>query len=64
MIRWRYLDASGAQAGASDEFHDSDEAESWLSTSWSELRERGIVSVELVDQNDGAVLYRMALTED
>lgn len=64
MIRWRYLDAAGAPAGSSDEFHDSDEAESWLSASWSDLREQGVESVELVDQNDGAVLYRMALTED
>ena len=51
MIRWRYLDATGAQAGASDEFHDSDEAESWLTASWAELRERGIQSVELIDDN-------------
>jgi hypothetical protein len=63
MIRWRYLDATGAKTGASDEFHDSDEAESWLTASWAELRERGIQSVELVDDNDGSVLYRMELTE-
>ena len=63
MIRWRYLDATGAQAGASDEFHDSDEAESWLTASWAELRERGIQSVELVDDHDGSVLYRMELAE-
>ncbi|TMK81705.1 MAG: hypothetical protein E6G47_02690 [Actinobacteria bacterium] len=63
MIRWRYLDATGAQTGASDEFHDSDEAESWLTASWAELRERGIQSVELVDDNDGSVLYRMELAE-
>jgi len=63
MIRWRYLDASGTSTGSSDEFHDSDEAESWLSASWAELRERGIQSVELIDDNDGSVLYRMELTE-
>jgi hypothetical protein len=63
MIRWRYLDASGAPTGASDEFHDSDGAESWLTASWAELRERGIQSVELIDDNDGSVLYRMELTE-
>jgi hypothetical protein len=59
VFAWRYLDAGGADVGRSDPFDDQDAAESWLGDSWRRLLERGVESVELMD--DSAIVYRMGL---
>jgi hypothetical protein len=58
---WRYLDASGADAGTSERFTDRGGAEEWLATAWPDLRARGVASVVLVE--DGGESYRMSLAD-
>jgi hypothetical protein len=61
MVRWRYLDASGAPSGSSDEFGDRESAEAWLGETWAELLDEGVEAVELVEGD--RVRYRMGLRE-
>ena len=61
-VRWRYLDADGADAGASEPFESREHAEAWLVTGWEDLADAGVDTVALVD--DGAELYRMSLGAD
>jgi hypothetical protein len=59
MFVWRYLDATGEDAGSSGEFPDQGAAENWLRESWEELLESGVEAVELAGPEGG--VYRMAL---
>lgn len=63
MFVWRYLDARGTEAGASEAFEDEAAAEAWLSGSWEGLLDRGVEAVELVDADatSDEVRYRMEL---
>jgi hypothetical protein len=63
MFTWRYLDEAGQELGVSRVFSAREDAETWLGGSWSDLRERGIDGVELLDQGGGPV-FRMALGVD
>ncbi|WP_300014008.1 hypothetical protein [Pseudonocardia sp.] len=52
-FRWRYLDASAATIDGPDErFDDQQEAESWFSDVWPELREAGVDAVVLLDGDE------------
>ncbi len=59
MHTWRYLDASGGDAGRSEPFDRREDAEAWMGEAWEQLLERGIESVELLDGERR--LYRMGL---
>lgn len=61
MFAWTYLDRAGDEIGRSQGFDQAAEAEDWIGSSWPELLERGIESVELRDQDRGTTLYRMGL---
>lgn len=61
VMAWRFLDAAAAEAGRSRRFETQEEAEAWLGTSWEDLRTRGVAAVELFEEDDGSVLYRMSL---
>lgn len=61
-MRWRYLDSEDVEVGSSDDFDTQAEAESWLGDEWRALLDRGIETVELVD--DLELIYRMSLQED
>lgn len=62
-FRWRYLDASGAQAsGPDEEFADQAEAESWFGDVWPDLRSAGVDAVTLLD-GDAKVYGPMSLQE-
>ena len=63
MFAWTYLDRAGEEIGRSPGFDRADQAEDWIGSSWPELLERGIESVELWDQERGRALYRMGLGE-
>ena len=63
MFSWRYLDTSGADAGASEAFDEREAAEAWMGEAWAELLERGVEQVVLVDTASGKTLYRMGLRE-
>jgi hypothetical protein len=63
VVAWRFLDDAGAQTGRSERFADREQAEAWLGASWEDLREQGVVAVELCDEDDGSVLYRMSLAD-
>ena len=63
MFAWRYLDDDGDELGASERFPDPESAESWMGEAWSDLRERGVEEVVLVDEESGRRLYRMGLSE-
>lgn len=55
-FRWRYLDADGGPVdGPDEEFADQQEAETWFSDTWPELREAGVDAVDLLD--GGAKVY-------
>jgi hypothetical protein len=55
-FRWRYLDANGSAVdGPDEEFGDQQEAESWFSDEWPELRDAGVDAVDLLD--DGEKVY-------
>ncbi|HEX2029855.1 MAG TPA: hypothetical protein VHL78_00435 [Actinomycetota bacterium] len=62
MFRWRYLDASGAEVGASEAFADRGAAEEWLGGSWAELLARGVECVALLEGD--REVYRMGLREE
>ena len=61
-VRWRYEDAEGRQVGASEDFPDRAAAEEWMGEAWSELLDRGVERVSLVDEA-GRRRYRMGLRE-
>lgn len=61
MFEWRYLDAEGRHVGASERFDDREGAEAWIGDAWSDLLERGVEEVVLVDRERGRTLYRMGL---
>ena len=63
MLEWRYLDGAGRELGISERFGERVAAEDWMGESWSDLRERGIEVVELIDTEDGSMVYRMPLSE-
>ena len=63
MFTWRYLDASGGEAGTSERFADREAAEAWMGEPWAELLDRGIEHVVLVDEAAGKTIYRMGLRE-
>lgn len=48
-VRWRYLDADGAQAPGPDvTFEDQTDAEEWLGLQWQGLLDGGVVAVSLM----------------
>lgn len=62
-FRWRYLDASAAVVdGPDEEFDDQQEAESWFSDTWEDLRTAGVDAVVLLD-GDAEVYGPMSLRE-
>jgi hypothetical protein len=61
VLEWRYLDAEGRDVGASEPFDDRGRAEAWMGEAWSDLLERGVEEVVLVDRDRGRTLYRMGL---
>jgi len=61
VVEWRYLDAEGRDVGASEPFDDRERAEAWMGEAWSDLLERGVEEVVLVDRDRGRTLYRMGL---
>jgi hypothetical protein len=62
-FRWRYLDAAAAVTDGPDEgFDDQQEAESWFSDVWPELREAGVDAVVLLD-GDTVVYGPMSVQE-
>ena len=63
MVVWRYLDASGAEAGTSDGFPDREAAEAWMGEVWADLLERGVEQVVLLDEAGAKTIYRMGLRE-
>ncbi len=60
---WRYLDQGGEELGSSERFADRESAEAWIGETWSDLYERGVEEVELVQENGGGALFRMGLAE-
>ena len=58
---WTYLDERGEESGRSDSFEDREAAEEWMGTQWSDLLERGIEEVVLLDLDRDRTLYRMGL---
>jgi hypothetical protein len=63
VVRWRFVGPDEVVAGWSERFAHREGAEAWLAESWSDLVERGIGHVELVDEATSDVLYRMSLAE-
>jgi hypothetical protein len=61
MFLWRYLDDAGQSVGSSEPFADREEAESWMGQAWSDLHDRGIEEVLLIDEDRDDPLYRMGL---
>ena len=61
MFAWTYLDASGEEVGRSAIFDDTQQAEEWMGSCWSDLLERGVEAVVLFDHERGRHLYRMGL---
>jgi hypothetical protein len=62
--RWVYLDAAGGRLGGSERFPGREQAEAWMGEAWSDLRDRGVAEVELVEGSDDRPLYRMSLAEE
>lgn len=58
---WTLQDAAGKDMRTTDAFASKEEAESWMGAEWSALRDEGGEFVLLVA--DGAVVYRMGLSE-
>ena len=52
-----------AELASSSAFPDQESAESWMGESWSDLRERGVEEVILMDDARGERVYRMGLSE-
>lgn len=63
MVRWRFVGPDDIVTGWSELFARREDAEAWLGETWSDLVERGIGHVELVDEATSEVLYRMSLAE-
>lgn len=61
MLEWRYLDADGRDVGGSEPFRARDQAEAWMGEAWSDLLDRGVEEVALVDRDRDRTLYRMGL---
>ena len=59
---WLLLDATGEEAGRSEEFDDQEAAESWLSGRWPDLRGSGVEEVVLHEGDDER--YRMSLSDE
>jgi hypothetical protein len=64
MFTWHYLDESGAELGTSHGFPDQATAEAWMGDAWSDLHERGVEDVVLMDEERGRRIYRMGLAEE
>jgi hypothetical protein len=63
-FRWRYLDATGSTVdGPDEEFGDQQEAETWFSDEWPELRDAGVDAVDLLDDAGEKVYGPMSLQE-
>jgi hypothetical protein len=62
---WEYLDEEGrtvdVEQALPERFGSRSDAESWLGTSWRDLREQGVAEVVLVE--DGNEVYHMGLNE-
>jgi hypothetical protein len=58
---WVLHDDTGAPLRQTETFDSKDEAEVWLSRSWSALRDEGAASVELFD--DDQAVYEMGLDD-
>jgi hypothetical protein len=61
VLEWRYLDAEGRDAGTSEPFETREAAEAWMGDAWSDLLDRGVEQVLLVDRDRDRTLYRMGL---
>ncbi len=61
MFGWTYLDATGAELGASQTFADAEAAEAWISESWPDLLANGVEQVALHDHTHDRRVYRMGL---
>jgi hypothetical protein len=60
VLSWTYLDDDGDEVGASPGFGSREEAEAWLSSSWSSLADDGVATVVLIEGDDE--VYRMSLS--
>ncbi len=60
-FRWRYVEESGVETGASEPFEDREAAEGWLAEEWRALLDRGVHAVVL--DEEGQEVYRMGLGE-
>jgi hypothetical protein len=61
MFGWTYLDATGAELGASRTFPDAESAEAWMGDCWRDLLENGVEEVALHDHVRDRRVYRMGL---
>jgi hypothetical protein len=61
MFAWRYLDEAGNVLGESHHFTDRTEAETWMGEAWTDLRDRGVEEVMLVEVEGDRSVYRMGL---
>ena len=61
MFDWAYLDTDGNELGRSSRFDDPEAAEAWISISWQDLAENGVVDVALFDHARDCHVYRMGL---
>jgi hypothetical protein len=61
MFTWRYLDEAGNVLGESHGFADQSAAERWMGEAWSDLRDRGVEEVVLVEVEADRSIYRMGL---
>lgn len=61
MFWWRYLSEGESEAGRSEAFGTREDAERWIAETWSDLLDEGVLMVALVDDDDGAEVYRMGL---
>jgi hypothetical protein len=61
MFVWRYLDETGNVLGQSVPFADQTAAEAWMGEAWSDLRDRGVEEVVLVEVESDRSVYRMGL---
>jgi len=61
VFRWRYFDPDGHSSGESDPFESAHEAEAWLEEVWQDLVDDRVGSVELIDSESAAPVYRMSL---
>ena len=63
-FHWSYIDDRGEEVGHSTAFEDREEAEEWLGACWSDLLERGVEEVVLMDLDRERKLYRMGLRQE